>query len=360
MEKTNKSDIKSIIGSVLGAEDERDVDFTKSFSKYINMRDISQRYIALFNFLANSQCLKKFPKIAEDMADFVKFLNKMLEEMYSYDLSAIEPIYNKYPFVDAADNVEILHFTKAYNLVKKSELIQIILDTCNSLVSHKTNLADKDTLSDKFILRYAGNNLTIIPKINLNLKFVYLGSGDDDKKIFMLFLHKLYTISYSMYEEYGKPDINMDNFVRAIEMAIKDLRKKIPRCDQAFKIIEDSSKLLENNYPTYYKDYVSTNNSMIIAENFIQDVAGSVSGKSPKVAFQFKRIITELKRMATSAQSLDPKYKEMISVLSDTADTNFSNLEKEHAKENISMEESDEDEPSPDPEAGKDEHQDES
>ena len=58
-----------------------------------------------------------------------------------------------------------------------------------------------------------------------------------------------------MYEEYGKPDINMDNFVSAIEMAIKDLKKRIPRCEQAFKIIEDSSKMLETNYPTYYKEY---------------------------------------------------------------------------------------------------------
>jgi hypothetical protein len=334
----SKSDIKSIIGSVLGAEDERDVDFNKGYSKYVNMKDIAIRYINLFKFLANSKAISELEGILENVKEFLAELEKNFTECFTYDTAKLNRIHDKYPFVNAEENEEILKFTKKFNLVKKSNIVKYILDTCNNLITYKNNLSDINTLSDKFITRYAGNNLHILPHLSVNIKFVYLGSDDGDKKILLLFLHKLYTIAYLMYEEYGKPDINMDNFVKAIEIAIKDLRGKIPRCDQAFKIIEDSSKMLESNYPTYYKDYVSTNNSMIIAENFIQDVANNVSTKSPKVAFQFRRIITELKRMASRASTLDPKYKEMINVLSDTADTNFDSIKKQ---ENLSEEECD-------------------
>ena len=68
---------------------------------------------------------------------------------------------------------------------------------------------------------------------------------------------------------------------------------------------------------------------MIIAENFIQDIASNVSNKSPKVAFQFKKIISELKKMASRAQNLDPKYKEMINTLSVTADENFETVKSD-------------------------------
>jgi hypothetical protein len=331
---SNKNDIKSIIGSVLGAEDERDVDFVKGYSKYLNMLDISTRYINLINFIANSKCLENYSTISDNLKEFLVEFKVSFNTTFSYDTTLLTKLKDIYPFVTPEDNVEIMKFVTHFSDVKKSHVVKYILNTCSSLIVYKHNLADKETLNDKFIYKYAGTIINILDAdLHFNIKHIYLGSNEDNKKIFLLFLHKLYTISLSMYEEYGKPDLNMDNFVKAIDFAIKDLKKKIPRCEQAFKIIEESSKMLETNYPTYYKDYASTNNSMIIAENFIQDVAASVSCKSTKVAFQFKRIITELKKMASNAQSLDPKYKHIIESLAVGAESNYDTIKKQLEEE---------------------------
>jgi DNA anti-recombination protein RmuC len=57
-------------------------------------------------------------------------------------------------------------------------------------------------------------------------------------------------------------------------------------------------------------------------------VSNSVSNKSPAIAFQFKRIISELKKMASKVQGMDAKYGDMLKVLSNTADANFNEIRK--------------------------------
>jgi hypothetical protein len=321
-------DISQIVGKVLGAEDEKDIDFAKGFSKYKNMREISIKYINIFNFISKSSILRNYPDMVENICEYVNILAARFKEFFSIETDHLETINNKYPIINDQETELTLKFVRAFNETKKSIMVKCILDTCNSLMTYKNSLSNMETLNDKFIIRYAGNVLHIIPETSLNLKIIYLGGDANDKKMILLTFHKLYTVTYSMYEEYSKPDMNIDNFVNAISIAIADLRKKIPRCEQAFKIIEDSSKMLEKNYPAYYKDYASSNNSMIIAENFIYDVSNSVSNKSPAIAFQFKRIISELKKMASKVQGMDAKYGDMLKVLSNTADANFNEIRK--------------------------------
>jgi len=108
------------------------------------------------------------------------------------------------------------------------------------------------------------------------------------------------------------------------------------------KKILESTGILENNYEDYYKDYVGCNNSMVIAENFIQDVAGTID-KSPKLAFQFRKIITHLRKLTNRLTGTDPKYKQTFDTLLNHADRSYKEVEASLIKEGEKIESESED-----------------
>lgn len=308
---------KALTELLSGDNSSVNVDIKKAHEKYVGFSDKAIQYITLFKFLSNSYVLRKFDNVSNEMIEFTDKISKLHTETFTFNTSRLDSILASYPMMDNKFKPTIDEFITLYNNVKDSELLQIILDTCNVLVTYKSYLSQK-TVSDKFIIGYKGNYLSVSKYIPLNIKFIYLGSNDECKKMLLLFLNKLYTISYELYDIYGKSDLNLESFTKTIHIAIADLRKRVPRCDMAFNIIEKSSGLLEENYDSYYKDYVSTNNHMIITENFIQDVIKNIPNQSPKLMSQFRRIMTELGRLKEKAQISNPAYKKILDGLFDS------------------------------------------
>ena len=140
-----------------------------------------------------------------------------------------------------------------------------------------------------------------------------------------------------LYKSYSKVDIDTENFVKDVRITVEKLKKQIPRCNEAFQKILDSTDLLKDNYEDYYKDYVGSQNSMIIAENFIQDVAGTVD-KSPRLALQFRKIIQHLRNMTNRLIAQDPKYKDTFGTLLDQADNSFNEIKKNMKEEGVDLE----------------------
>ena len=90
---------------------------------------------------------------------------------------------------------------------------------------------------------------------------------------------------------------------------IGEVKKRIPRCEKAFKKIEESVDLLKENFNGYYKDYVQTQNQMIIMESFVTDVAKNTKA-DPETTREFRQIISYYRKMA-GQQIKNPPMKQL-------------------------------------------------
>lgn len=338
MMKVNKSELKKIVGSILGGEEESELDLVNSYSKFNNMKDYCIKYHKLFDMLAKSPATSNHTHEQELMQSYADLLATELESSFngisSDDMSSIGQYVEMFPLIPKEAGPTIQRFLKYYSDMKKSSLINTIIVTCSQLVSYKRSLENVDALTDTFMTKSSMTIFEPVQDLKVNFKSIYISSllSDSDKRFILLALHKIYTISKGLYDEYCKADINTKAFVQAVHITVDELRKKIPRCEGAFDKILQSTELLEGNYDAYYKDYISSNgNSSIIAENFIHDVAKTVD-RSPDLARQFKMIITHLKKMTEGVKNIAPKQKDTFAALFNQAEASYEDIAKESSE----------------------------
>jgi len=238
-----------------------------------------------------------------------------------HKLSPVSRDYTKIP-VDVVNA-----FNEIYAEIKKCNLINTVIETCKNLIQYKKSIEDINDLKDKFLLK-GGMNFSPLPFLIFNFKKIYIDDrlSEDNKDFILTILHKLYTISHEIYDTLSSPDIDVNEFVTIIMSSIDDVKKQIPRCDQAFNKISESVGLLKGNFNSYYKDYISSNNPTIIMENFVLDVSKNTRS-SPVLTAQFRKIIAHYRKIA-SQQANNPKLQ----TLFQQVDKNFQELEKQRKK----------------------------
>lgn len=216
-------------------------------------------------------------------------------------------------------------FLEAFSAVKKCSVVNTAIVTCKNLIPHKKYIRDQSDLKDKF-LKGAGMTVSPIEGLSLNVKQIYISDllSAVDRKFILIVLHKMWTISHDVYEAVSSPDIDVNEFVMVIMSSIGEVRRHIPRCDQAFDKIIQSVDLLKGNFDGYYRDYVASSNPTIIMENFVLDVSKSTNS-SPQVTAQFRKIITHYRKLA-SQQASHPKLQSLFKQV----DKNFQELERQN------------------------------
>ena len=341
--KVDKDEVKKVVGSILGGEEEKELDLPKSHEKFKGMYTQTKRYALIFEWIANDKALDPFPKEREIVQSYANLIHtEMKDKFENYDLNKITKALDCYPMVVKETQEDVSTFLKYYNAMKQSTLIHTIINTGNNLVDYKKYLANVNELDDSFIVKSSMLTLEPVQDLQINFKLLYTSmTTERDKKFILLVLHKLYDITTKMYEERGKVDIDTGAFVKAVHATVEKLRKDLPRCEQAFKKILDSTDLLRENYDSYYKDYVGCNNSMVIAENFIHDVAGKVD-RSPRLALQFRKIINHLRKVTNRLAATDPRYKQTFDTLLNHADKSYKEVEKALADDGQEIEDEDE------------------
>ena len=148
---------------------------------------------------------------------------------------------------------------------------------------------------------------------DFNFKGLYRTQTASSKQFLLLLLHKMYSVSYDVYTAMSTPDIDVDSFVDIVEESLEGLKKQIPRCGDAFNIIRNSVGLLRDNFGSYYKGFMGSNNPTIIVESFIGDVATN-SDASPRVMSQFKSIIKHYQKLTQQAGN-DPRLQGALNVV---------------------------------------------
>lgn len=335
--KVNRDEVKKVVGSILGGEEEKELDLKKSYDKFAGMNDHITRYIKVMIMLHNSTIFSKFPEEKKILESYIDTLTENHKEYFQTGPPASD-LYDMYPIIPKSEEARVITFLKYYNKAKKSKLVNTVMNTLGKLIDYKSSISDINKLSDTFLCKTSMLTFEPIEDLPINFKLIYISTSltSEEKRFLLLTIHKIYTIAMDLYQTYGKVDIDTENFVRAVRITVEKLKKQIPRCNEAFKKILDSTDLLKDNYEDYYKDYVGSQNSMIIAENFIQDVAKTVD-KSPKIAMQFKKIIQHLRNMTNRLIAQDPKYKETFGTLLDQADSSFNEIKKSMKEEGVDL-----------------------
>jgi hypothetical protein len=173
----------------------------------------------------------------------------------------------------------------------------------------------------------AGAEWFPFPFSNLNFKQVFTQNAERENtlRLLMIVLHRVYDLTYKLWQETVSPDVDVDSFVEVIMNNMDEIKKRAPelnRCGKAFKKIADSVQLLKTNFNTYYRDFIETKDSTVMMQNFILDVSKNVNS-DPEVMREFREIIKYYKKLAKQ-QPNNPKMKALFDKVSES----FSQLEK--------------------------------
>lgn len=313
----NSKDVLEMFHGVLGTGDGA-VNLKVVGPKFLKIKKISERYVQLLNAFKNSTVfrLEGFAGEAEALWGHVAWVQENLEGGALHTLALPG---------EGAPDAEKQNFAAAYSLLKQDLVLSLIVITCKNLTPHRKSLEDPGNLSAGFLTRGAGLTFAPIQGLPaLNFRKIYISDSlqEGEKRFILMILHKLYAISHEMYETLSSPDIDVEDFVQVVRTSLSDVRKHVPRCDEAFKKILESVDLLKDNFGGYYKDFVASDNSGIIMENFVLDVSRT-GESSPKVTGQFRKIIQHYRKVA-SQQKSDPRMR----TLFQHVDKNFQEMER--------------------------------
>lgn len=332
-------DIIEMFNKMLGAGDP---DPNIVIPKYDNIIKAMNSFINMLSHFVNSPFastfINDFNKAFNEIKIFIEKSKKQLKELElekndgilsGEDLNQInsnpEKIKELFGAIDY--KYKITGLKDKYYTLKNCELTKDIVLTLktlkNLLILEKNrskieihNLENKENLSLDFIINSDGDFLTIFNFSTLDFKQIMFNElmNEDYKKYISLVLHLTLKKCETVVKEITSPDIDVDKFSVLLVNNIQEIKKHIPRCDDAFKKIEQSVDLLKNNFGEYYKDFISSQNPGIIIEHFVLDVAKSSKAETA-VMHQFTTIV-KYYRDNMQARVKDPKVKKMFELIS--------------------------------------------
>lgn len=297
--------IADMFNQLLGDEKSLDINIIKD--KYMKLKTNIERLYKLLESFNNSI----YNKVLKDFTG-IEFYKTNIKNFIT-DAKSIFP-----------ETIEDENLIRFYLGVKNNKIIEDSIRICKKLVSFKKYIEDNENLSDNFIKSSKTRELKIFPFCDFDIKYIYSFSKIDDsiKRYLLIFLNMLYTTTFDIYQIITSPDIDISKFSNVILSSIQQAKKMIPRANKAFRKIEESIGLLQNNFGNYYKDFISSKNPSIIIENFILDVSKDNSNNNDmdlELARQFKRIVMFYRKKSAGKIS-DPRITQIFDLLNKNFD----------------------------------------
>ncbi len=305
------------------------VNLSVCWPRYNEIKSYIQRAVDTLDLFANkSKFYTMFPELVgcqKEINTFIETARKGMSEQYNVDLSAYD---GKFEEVSEED---VKKFGQLYDELKHCDIVNALVETCDSLIVHKKHIENSSALNHKFILMMPGAEFCPFPFTKLNIKYAVSSISANAVSnnathpmidLILIVLNKMYTLSYNLYRLINTPDIDIDDFVEVVMRNIQEARKHIPRCNKAFDKLAKSVEMLKDNFPTYYRDFVQSSNSTIIIENFVLDVANNTKA-DVELMRQFRQIIMHYRKVA-SQQVKNPQVKGLL----DKINEQFSKFDK--------------------------------
>lgn len=295
-----------MFNQLLGDEKSLDINIIKD--KYMKLKTNVERVYRLLESFKKTIYIKVLANMS-NIALYIKNIENFIEDA-------------EHVFPESIDDKDIKHF---YLHVKEHKIIKDCIHICKNLIIYKKYIENNEDLSDSFIKSSKNREINIFPFCDFDIKYIYSFSKIDDsiKRYILIFLNMLYNTTYEIYQIITSPDVDISKFSEIIINSISQAKKMIPRAGRAFKKIEESVDLLQNNFEGYYKDFISTKNPTIIIENFILDCSKEQNDDVDiELARQFKKIAMFYKKKS-AGKIKDPRINQIFEML----DKNFAMLD---------------------------------
>lgn len=263
--------------------------------KYVNLTKHIKVYMRLLELLSDpgGNLIKLFPETG------IEFHMRQIRE-------EVARLRSSYPYVEDGDIPETV--VKKYITSKTLPELKTAVVLGNNLNRYKKHLESEkpEERSSIFIKRHLESMpMRLFPFSDLDLKRLYMTEGmrantassKNVDEYILAILHKLLTVCVKIYNVLSSPDINVADFGKVLIKSLMEVKKMIPRCDAAFKIIEQSIGMFENNFNGYYKNFVTSQNPNVLLEDFLRDVSEQQPDGNVKVKSQFARIMAFIYKM---------------------------------------------------------------
>lgn len=275
-------------------------------------RNLKQLYEeALSNTEDKDILCQKIDELTNGMIKLSELLFKFSKTLVTYNV----------PIDDSLVNFALLlHQQKydTYESIKQSTVYLQIMETC---VLFKN-------IFDNFELKSKSDEI-IIPVFSwsesFNFKHIYMYAEPKDEGIknIEILLREINDVLKIFVEEAFEPAINIKKLTTLVNEAFDVMQLKLPRCEEAFKILRSSLLILEKNYKDYHKESVLTGNTMSFITSYETAISNNpdliTTRKSKAVLqMQFKKILGMLNdSLLQKMNNVNPELKQIISVLLD-------------------------------------------
>lgn len=280
-------------------------EFTKLLSQLDDKEDSDVKYIgpicaklrnALYDAFEVLRILHQFPLIAATFPAHKVDFDRLGKFIAGFE---------KHKILKKVDEKEIMSLPKEdvniiFRKLRDSLESKLLINTCSVLAPHKEAL-EKKPVDDSFIPK----SVDFIPMKYFPVDFKIIWCLDETpdikkiKEILLLVIRKLKDHTNTVYEMVVSPTVDKDLLCDEFLRHIVAMRKDIPRCDDAFGMIERSGKTLKAKFNEYYKQAFEANNRNLVWEFFLKDLLqGDAAKKSPKVRFQLRRIVNHITKQA--------------------------------------------------------------
>lgn len=247
----------------------------------------------------------------------LKFKEAILERLHTK--KGVDPFFDREvnaltDFVKHAEQYMDVQITPenlipTYQALKDSFIVEEYLKVCKVLRSGEDCIKNHCDLSDKFIKRSVGEEFFLFDFAKINFKHLFTHILEENfpekdelsgcKQYILVMCNMLYITTQDIYTIVTTPDVDIDKLSEMIVKAISSAKKQVPRCDKAFRLIENSIDMLKSGMSSYYKDFVASGNPAVIFENFINDISNELSIDTQTLG-QFKRIIFHFRKQANN------------------------------------------------------------
>ena len=237
---------------------------------------------------------------------------------YANDLEACVTSYRTCP-----DDILV----KKYLEYKESPEVMTCVSICADLSAYKVWLdkSPKDKTDQEIhgcFLKDVRISTRVISVFSLDMYSIW-GSdscNNEVRKYILMWFHLLYKTVRNVYEIVTSPDIDVAQFVEVVVNGISKLEShpELHRCKNAFRVLRESIGMFENNFSSYYKDFVKSKNPSIIIESFIIDVASQPDHvDNARLVRELRKIVNYTKKMSNQNPNSRnmPELKKLFEVL---------------------------------------------
>lgn len=293
------SDVSKLFNDCL-LNNTNNIDLNTAWIKYNKYKNETDKFLKVLKILCKlSSPIERLQKDIENLESNYSSTFSLL------DLSTyVNKLDNK--TIECSDEIRE-EFISKYVQIKK----QNIISTPIKILSHL-----KDVNIENEIKTPLGCEFILCPKYDyLNIALIYNSLENEKRKLLIQTVEKLKDICTSIYCILMRPDIDMGVITGKISLMLDDIKKQIPRCNEAFEKLNGSLELLNENFEEYYKEYMCTNSETSLLQSFVEDVNNSIDFKEVKLKSQFYTIINFFKDKIKNSKKANEMFDNLFSTI---------------------------------------------